>query len=136
MLDGLRIQRGFGIEQAVLGAVGVVVDRVEIAVRTIGEHRGDPCARLVHTRYPSGHQRRRAHAPATAGVVGRGQGAAGPDRVGRPDPVHLVEGAVVDVGRVDARAQTPHQARLGRLAEDGGAYGVYTDELHLRLEPS
>ncbi len=49
--------------------------------------------------------------------------------------MHLVEERVGDVTRVDTAAQTAHQARAGRLSEDGGADRVDADHPQLRPPP-
>lgn len=53
---------------------------------------------------------------------------AGVGRLGRADPVDLVEGVVGDVARMDAAAEPSHQAGRGGLSEDGGPGGVDGDE--------
>ncbi len=107
--DLLGVAGRVGVEQVVVSAVVVVVNGVEVALRAVGKDRGDAGAARVGARGPPGDQRDRPHTPSAAGVVGRGQGARRPHRFGGGHPMHLGEGAVVDVARVDARPQSAHQ---------------------------
>ena len=76
-------------------------------------------------------------APGRLGSRGRaGQPATGLHGLDRTDPVHLVEGRVVHVARMDAAAQAAHQPGPGRLAEDRRADRVHADQSHPRPVPA
>lgn len=59
-----------------------------------------------------------------------GQLSARPDGFGGCHPVHLAEVLVRDVARVDAGAESAHEAGPGGLAEDGRADGVHAHQPH------
>ncbi len=114
-------------QQTVLLAPGVVVDSAQVPVGPVGEHGDDARARGHRARRPARDQRHGAHAPSARRMVPAGELTARPHRLGGGDPVHLVEGRVVHVRRMDARPQSAHQPGSGRLAEDRGADRVHAD---------
>ncbi len=77
--DGGGLGDGVPVQQLVLAAVVVVVDGVEVALRPVMEHRGNPSVFGEGACGPAGDQRHCPHAPAAAGEL------AGRQSAGRPD---------------------------------------------------
>lgn len=126
---------GAGRVETVRGREVVVVDRAEIAVRPVGKD-GRDHGPGMDTGGPCRDQRDRPGAPAATDETPAREASTGVRGLGRADPVHLVEGLVRHIARMDAAAEAAHQAGPRGLAEDGGAGGVHTDQAQPRPVPA
>ena len=113
-------------------AVLVAEDGVEVPLWPVRKHRGDAGVGVLGAGQPARHEADRTHAPATTGVLRGGEVPRGLHRFVRRDPVHLVEGFVVDVARVDARPESAHEPGPRRLTEDRESDGVDAHEAQVR----